>query len=66
MYKFTLIRAEWNSANSLLFEIIAIETPKLERDRALFSINVHKTFLIIDFLFFNFVVFDKTEWKIKD
>lgn len=55
----TPIHLEWNAWNGFIFKVLDIELGKYD-SRSLFSINVSNNFLIIDILFFQITVFDKT------
>ena len=56
----TPIHLEWNTWNGFIFKVLDIELGKYD-SRSLFSVNASSNFLIIDVLFFQITVFDKTE-----
>lgn len=56
----TPIHLEWNAWNGFIFKVLDIELGKHD-SRSLFSVNASSNFLIIDVLFFQITVFDKTE-----
>lgn len=55
-----LIQLEWNAWNGFIFNFVQIELGKKEA-RSLLSINTSSSFLIIDIMFFQFTIFDKTD-----
>lgn len=56
----TPIHLEWNAWNGFIFKVLDIEIGKKD-SRSLLSVNVSNSFLIIDILFMQFTVFDKTD-----
>ena len=48
---------EYNDYNGFLLEVLAIETEKISS--SLFGLNFASNFFYIDFLFFNFCLFDE-------
>lgn len=59
MSTLTLIQAEWNHYNGLVFQLFYIETGKFEG--SLFGINLSRNFFYIDIFFKSIKVFDKTD-----
>ncbi len=64
MNSVTLFDFSWTCYNGYILTILNIESHKpVNMDSALFAVNVCRTFLYVDILFFKFKVFDKTKYK---
>lgn len=57
--KIRLINIEWNSWNGFILEFLNIEAGI--KEGTLIGINLDKSFCCVDFLFFNFTIWQRVE-----